>query len=255
MNNKKSKKKVVCIIPARFESTRLPGKPLINISGKPLIQWVWEAAVNSAAIDKVFIATDDARIADFCKSIGAEFIMTPNKLQSGSDRIAFAYDLINENTDFILNIQGDEPLIKPLDIENLINQFIDTNADVGTLIKKINIQEEIFDTSIVKVVIDKNKNALYFSRSPIPHLRDVEQDNWLNNQIFWKHIGIYLYNKQSLIDFSKLKPTKLELSEKLEQLRLLENGAKFFCVETDSELIGVDNIEDINKVEKALSVI
>jgi 3-deoxy-manno-octulosonate cytidylyltransferase (CMP-KDO synthetase) len=248
-------KKAICIIPARFESIRLPGKPLIPIAGKPLLQWVWEAASNSTTLSRVIIATDQDKICDLCKKIGAEYLLTPNDIQSGSDRVAYTYKTLDDDAEIILNLQGDEPLVKPEVIDSLIIQFSKSNSDVGTLIKKINSKEELFDPSVVKVVVDKFNNALFFSRSPIPHLRDVDENNWLAHQNFWKHIGIYAYTKQSLEKFSELKPSKLELSEKLEQLRMLENGAKYLCVETDLNLIGVDTNEDILKVEKILSTL
>ncbi|MCL5990757.1 MAG: 3-deoxy-manno-octulosonate cytidylyltransferase [Bacteroidetes bacterium] len=252
MNECTLNKKAICIIPARYESTRLPGKPLINIGGKPLLQWVWESAKKSINLSRVIIATDDERISDLCKKIGAEYLLTPKDIQSGSDRIAYTYQFLKEDADIILNLQGDEPLIKADVIDLLINQFTLSNADVGTLIKKINTNDELFNPSVVKVIIGKNNYALYFSRSPIPHLRDFKEENWLDKEQFWKHIGIYAYRKKTLLEFSNLKPSKLELAEKLEQLRLLENGSKYLCIETDMELIGVDTKDDIEKVEKIL---
>jgi len=159
---------------------------------------------------------------------------------------------LKEDADIILNLQGDEPLIKADVIDLLINQFALSNADVGTLIKKINTNDELFDPSVVKVVIDNNNYALYFSRSPVPHVRDTMPESWLNNNNYWKHIGIYAYRKESLLNFANLSPSKLEQAEKLEQLRLLEHGAKYLCVETDINLIGVDTKEDIVEVEKIL---
>ncbi|OGU16640.1 MAG: hypothetical protein A2X61_01125 [Ignavibacteria bacterium GWB2_35_12] len=252
MDENKFNKKAICIIPARYDSTRLPGKPLINIAGKPLLQWVWESAKKSVYLSRVIIATDDERICDMCKNIGAEYLLTPKNIQSGSDRIAFTYQSLKEDADIILNLQGDEPLIKADVIDLLINQFALSNADVGTLIKKINTNDELFDPSVVKVVIDNNNYALYFSRSPVPHVRDTMPESWLNNNNYWKHIGIYAYRKESLLNFANLSPSKLEQAEKLEQLRLLEHGAKYLCVETDINLIGVDTKEDIVEVEKIL---
>lgn len=252
MNKIEVNKKAICIIPARYDSTRLPGKPLIKIAGKPLLQWVWEVAKKSAILNRVIIATDDDRIVALCNKIGAEYLLTPKNITSGSDRISYTYQSLKEDADIIINLQGDEPLIKADVIDSLINQFALSNADVGTLIKVIKSNDELFDPSVVKVVVDNNNYALYFSRSTIPHLRDVKKENWLQSESFWKHIGIYAYSKESLMNFSKLKPSSLELSEKLEQLRLLEYGAKFLCVETDIELIGVDTKEDVEKVEKIL---
>ena len=246
------KEKVIGIIPARYESTRLPGKPLADINGKPLIYHVWKAATQSALLNKVVIATDDERIEAACRQFGAECIMTSHDIKSGSDRIIQALNSINEFYDYIVNIQGDEPFITGELIDSLILKTINSGADVGTIIKKIDESGEIFDSSVVKVVIDNKDFALYFSRSPIPHLRDINENQWSDNHDFYKHIGIYCYNNQSLLKFGKLPQSDLEIAEKLEQLRLMQAGAKYICLKTNIPLYGVDTKEDLEKVRKLM---
>ena len=248
MNAKNNKINAIGIIPARYDSTRLPGKPLLDISGKPLLQRVWEASSKANTLRRLIVATDDNRIEDMCKNIGAECIITPASLQSGTDRVAYVYKQLEMKADIILNIQGDEPLITGDTIDNLILKFSVSSFDVGTLIKKITVQEELFNPSVVKVVLGMDNQALYFSRSPIPYLREVKPEHWLMKSSYWKHIGIYAYKEKALFDFIRLKPTNIEQSEKLEQLRLLGNGSKFLCVETDNELIGVDTPEDLELI-------
>ncbi len=250
MNKTNYKLNAIGIIPARYESTRLPGKPLIDICGKTLLQRVWESASKANTLRRIIVATDDTRIKKMCTEIGAECLITPVSLPSGTDRIAFAYKKLADKADIVINIQGDEPLIKAKDIDKLVQTFSDSEFEVGTLIKMITKNKELFNPSVVKVVLGKNNQALYFSRSPIPYLREAEPENWLKKQSYWKHIGIYAYKEKSLLDFIRLKSSALEQSEKLEQLRLLENGANYLCVKTDTELIGVDTLEDLKTVRK-----
>jgi 3-deoxy-manno-octulosonate cytidylyltransferase (CMP-KDO synthetase) len=240
----------IAIIPARHASTRLPGKPLLDIAGKPLLQRVWESVLSSVYLNRVIIATDDAKIAELCDMIGAEYVMTPPDLPSGSDRIMYAYNEIGEDAGIIVNVQGDEPFMTGEIIDNLIDEFIKSNADVGTLVCPIKHSNELTDPSVVKVVIAENSTAMYFSRSPIPFFRDLAPEEWLNKRKYYKHIGVYAYQTESLNRFTTLPPSELELTEKLEQLRLLEFGAKYLCVETDAELIGVDTYEDLERVRK-----
>ena len=235
-------------IPARFGSTRFPGKPLVEIKGKPLIQWVWEASCQSNLLRRIIIATDDDRIAESCMDMGAEYIMTPSNLKSGTDRILHAYKLLEEESDYILNIQGDEPLINGLVIDKLLYSINTAKTETATLVKKINSYEELIDPSVVKVVMKKDNKAIYFSRNPIPFVRDVEQKDWLKHHSFWKHIGIYCYRSEVLRNFNTLSESDLEDSEKLEQLRLLENGSEILCVETNIDFIGIDTPQDIDKL-------
>jgi len=245
--------KCVGIIPARWGSSRLPGKPLADICGKPLIRHVWEAVTESETLKNVIIATDDERIFDACKSFGAEAVMTPSELQSGTDRIEHAFRESGIEADVVVNIQGDEPLIKGRVIDEMLSSFVDSGADVGTLIKKISDTEQLLEPSVVKVVLGSNNLALYFSRSPVPHLRDWDINEWPAVKDYWHHIGVYAYPAESLRKFVSLPQSRLEKSEKLEQLRLLETGAKYFCHETDLELIGVDNPEDLELVRKIMA--
>jgi 3-deoxy-manno-octulosonate cytidylyltransferase (CMP-KDO synthetase) len=242
-------------IPARYNSTRLPGKPLVEILGKPLIQWVWEAACQSETLRRIVVATDDERIAEFCFNIGAEFVMTPPELPSGTDRVLFAYNEIGEESNIILNLQGDEPLITGRIIDKLIISFANSGNDVGTLVKKIDSYEELVNPSVVKVVLSNNNSAIYFSRHEIPYIRDFRKDEWLEHHNFWKHTGVYVYRNDVLDQFGNLNMSNLENVEKLEQLRLLQEGATIHCVPIEENLVGVDTPEDVKKVEKILSSI
>lgn len=240
------------IIPARIGSTRLPEKPLALINGKSLIQRVWEGASTAKTLRRLIVATDDQRIKNHCESFGAEAILTPAELPSGTDRIAYVVKALDETADVIFNIQGDEPLIKGELIDELFNKFVISLGDVGTLIKRIEDVEEIDNPGIVKVTLKNDNIANYFSRSPIPYVRDKEKKDWLSSQVFWKHIGIYAYKDFALQKFTELPQTDLEISESLEQLRLLQNNFKFFCLETKTDFISIDTPEDVLKVEARL---
>jgi 3-deoxy-manno-octulosonate cytidylyltransferase (CMP-KDO synthetase) len=240
---------VIALIPARYGSTRLKGKLLLDVNGKPLLRRVWESASRASSIRRIIIAVDDERLAELCMEMGAEFIMTPTDLNSGSDRIAFAYNELGEDADTIINIQGDEPLITGDLLDNLAKEFKKSKCDAGTIIRKINKTDELEDPSVVKVVMDNNNNALYFSRNAIPFVRDTERSNWPLKADFWKHIGIYIYKKDTLLNFVNMDESKLEEAEKLEQMRLLQNGYRILCIPTDSELYGVDTADDYHKVD------
>lgn len=239
---------IVGIIPARFASTRLLGKPLADISGKPLIQHTWENASQSKLINKIIIAVDDGKVASVVKDFGAEVIETPKKILTGSDRIAFvAKDL--KDADIIVNIQGDEPFIEGKMIDEAIEPLLfDKSVQVSTLAKKISSTKELNSPDVVKVVFDYWNNAIYFSRSPVPFVRDIKSDKEkLETADIYKHIGLYVYRKEALFKFTKLKPTDLELAEKLEQLRMIENGMKIKIVVTEYDSIGVDTPADLEK--------
>jgi len=239
--------KVIGIIPARYASTRLPGKVLADVNGKPLIQHVWQAVKTSELISRIIIATDDERVAEACNNFGAEYLITPSDLPSGTDRIVYSMNKLQLESDFVINIQGDEPLISGKLIDELIIETAKSKADVGTVIRRIDNYKELLSDSVVKVVLDDVSNAIYFSRSPIPFLRDEKKEDWINKFDYWKHIGLYNYSYQSLMKFSKLPVSSLEKIEKLEQLRLLQSGVKYFCLKTDLELIGIDTPEDLKK--------
>jgi len=243
-------KQAIAIIPARYGSTRLQGKPLMDIAGKSLINRVWEAAAHSKKLRDVIIATDDERIAEECFNIGASFVMTPPELVSGSDRVHYAYRELNEFADVIVNIQGDEPLITADLLDYFVESMFETKAEVGTLIKPISDSKDVFDPSVVKVVTNSLGEALYFSRNPIPYVRDTEKSAWFNSTKYWRHIGLYAFQPRSLWKFVHFEPAELELAEKLEQLRLLQNGIPITCFKTDIELMGVDTLQDLQRVNE-----
>ncbi|MCS7229184.1 MAG: 3-deoxy-manno-octulosonate cytidylyltransferase [Candidatus Kryptonium sp.] len=243
---------IIGVIPARYASTRFPGKPLANILGKPMIMWVYENAMSSKLMNEVFVATDDERIFNTVKNFGGNVIMTPSELPTGTDRIAFAVrDL---EADIVVNIQGDEPLITGEMIDLAIEPLLNENQiDISTLAVRINDVDTLFNPNVVKVVFDKNNLALYFSRSPIPFCRDAKtKDEWLKSGVHYKHIGIYVYRKNSLLKFVDLKKSNLEEVEQLEQLRAIENGMKIKIVLTDKDTIGVDTPDDLEKVVNIL---
>lgn len=245
--------RAIAIIPARLKSTRLPNKALLDINGKTLLQRVWENACHSKILNRILIATDDKKIEELCFNIGAEYIMTPETLQSGTDRVIYAFEQLKEDYDYIVNLQGDEPLLRAKHIDELIINAHRQNAQVTTLITKFKSNEELFNINNVKVVINQDNIALYFSRAVIPYIRDVEESKFIQHRTYWKHIGIYCYNKIALKLFASSPPSKLEQDEKLEQLRLLENYVKILCIKTDDEIIGVDTYEDYLKVKQILS--
>jgi len=242
----------IAIIPARYESTRLPGKPLLDINGKSMIRTVWENISQSKILREVYIATDDERVLNHCQSFGANVIMTPKNLPSGTDRIAYVVRKLDLLDDIIINVQGDEPLVQAKLIDDLLINFATSLCEVGTIIQKINSFEELENPNCVKVTIKNDYTALYFSRQAIPYIRDYPKQQWLSKQTFWKHIGIYAYRSHALERFTKLPQTDLETSECLEQLRLLQNDDKYYCFPTKDELIGVDTPEDLEKVRAIL---
>uniref|UniRef100_UPI003216E6A0 3-deoxy-manno-octulosonate cytidylyltransferase n=1 Tax=uncultured Draconibacterium sp. TaxID=1573823 RepID=UPI003216E6A0 len=236
--------KFVGIIPARYESTRFPGKPLAIIKEKPMIQWVYENA--SKALDEVFVATDDERIFKAVEAFGGKVVYTLSTHQSGTDRCAEAANKIAAHVDFdvVVNIQGDEPFIQTQQIE-LLKSCFQSDAEIATLVKKIDSSEELFNPNRPKVVIGTNNNALYFSRLPIPFIRGTEEKDWLAKNTFWAHIGMYAFKADVLQKITKLKQGKLELAESLEQLRWLENDYKIKTAETQTQSIGIDTPDDL----------
>lgn len=239
---------IIAIIPARYASTRLPAKPLADICGRTMIQRVYEQTKKSKLITDIIIATDDERIVSAVQSFGGKGAMTPVDIHSGSDRIAFVAKHLN--ADIIVNVQGDEPLIDPLLIDQTIQTLIDdANAVVSTAVKKTLSHQDVFNPNVVKVVLDTRHYALYFSRSPVPHMRDAKKDSdWFNSTPFYKHFGIYVYRAGFLQTFTTLPQTPLEHAEKLEQLRVLEHGYKIKCAVTEYESVPVDTPEDLERV-------
>ena len=242
--------KFIGIIPSRYASTRFPGKPLADINGKTMIERVYEQA--KKAIETVYVATDDKKIFDETKRFGGNVIMTSENHQSGTDRLAEAIDLIQKNTntnyDVVINIQGDEPFIQPEQIEKIKSCFNDNNTKIATLVKKIENSEDIFDTNKPKVTFDKNMNAICFSRSPIPFIRNVEKSDWHLKHDFYRHIGMYAYKTETLIELTKLEQSPLELAESLEQMRWIENGYQIKVAKTSFDSLGVDTPEDLEKI-------
>jgi len=238
--------KILGVIPARYASTRFPGKPLVDINGKTMIRRVYEQAV-IANLNKVVVATDDERIASEVKSFGGEFILTSDQHQSGTDRCAEVAAKL-PGFDIVVNIQGDEPFIDPEQISLLTSCFLDEKVKLATLIKEIKENSELFNANIPKVVINNNQQAIYFSRNPIPFIRNADQENWKNNHQFYKHIGIYAYKTATLLAITQLKPSSLELAESLEQLRWIENGYQIQTKVTSIETIAIDTPEDLQKI-------
>ncbi|MBI5681921.1 MAG: 3-deoxy-manno-octulosonate cytidylyltransferase [Deltaproteobacteria bacterium] len=251
--------KIIAIIPARFASTRLEGKALLNIAGKPMLQHVYERTKKASLVHDVIVATDDKRIFDAVRGFNGKAVMTSTNHRTGTDRIAEAAN--NIDADIIVNVQGDEPLIEPDMIDEAIRPMLDDPAIlISTLKTRIDDKNEALDPNVVKVVTDKNGFALYFSRLPIPYVRSRGQGSGVRGQKeqgqgargkgqeHYKHIGLYVYRKDFLLKFAKMKPTPLEEAEKLEQLRALENGYKIKVVETRYNSIGVDTKEDLERV-------
>ena len=242
---------VVGIIPARFASSRLFGKILADIGGKPMIQHTYENSKKSNLLNEVIIAVDDDKAAKVASGFGAKVIMTSKDIQSGSDRAAFAVKNFPE-AEIIVNIQADEPFIKSTMIDQAIEPLLfDKSINVSTLAKRIETVEELRSPSVVKVVFDYNNFAMYFSRSPIPFVREAKTNSEkIKLAEIYKHIGLYVFRRDYLLKFTKLQPTDLEKTEKLEQLRMLENGFKIKIVTTEFDTFSVDTPDDLEKARK-----
>ena len=242
--------RLVAIIPARYASTRFPGKPLVDIGGKTMIQRVYDQV--SKVLDDVYVATDDQRIFDNVRSFGGKVIMTSDAHRSGTDRCYEAFTKLDDWFDVVINVQGDEPFIQPEQIEALRDCFADEETQIATLVKKITERdgvEVLFNPNSPKVVIDKQNNALYFSRSPIPYKRGSDEKNWIAEHDYYKHVGVYAYRSEVLSQIVQMPPSKLELAESLEQLRWLENGLKIKAGFTEVETVGIDTPEDLEKIK------
>lgn len=244
---------IVGIIPARFASSRLMGKPLADIGGKPMIQHTYNSAKKSKLLDKVIIAVDDEKVFQVVTAFGAEAYMTPKDCASGSDRIAFVAEQIPD-AEIIVNIQGDEPFIKGKMIDQAIEPlWIDKKVNLSTLARRITNVEEMKSPAVVKVVFDYHNYAMYFSRSPIPFVRDARTNlEKVQSADIYKHIGLYVYRRETLLKFTTLKPTDLEQIEKLEQLRFLENGFKMKIVVTEYDSLSVDTPRDLELARRFL---
>lgn len=245
--------RVVAIIPARYASQRLPAKPLADICGKPMVQHVYERANNASSVDRVLVATDDERIASVVRAFGCTAVMTPTTLQTGTDRIAFAAKSMPD-ADIIVNVQGDEPLIDPAMIDAAVKPVLgDSSINVATLVRRIENTDELFNPGIVKAVLNRNGNSMYFSRCPIPFGRDTEQEAWLRHHEYYKHIGLYVFRREFLSTFTAMPQTPLEKAEKLEQLRILENGYDIRCTVTTFDSIPVDTQGDLERVRAIMN--
>ncbi len=250
----KTSEKAIGIIPARFGSTRFPGKPLALIAGKPMLRHVYENAVKSKSLDRVVIATDDDRIASCIREFEGEYIMTDSAIETGTERAAVvARDL---DVDIVVNIQGDEPLVPPELLDDLVNTLSGKpDIPVCTPITRFENEIDVHDPNQVKVVLDKNDRALYFSRSLVPFNRDtIEISGIKRKTTYWKHVGIYCFRKDFLMEYVKWPTGELEKTEKLEQLRILENGYPVLTVKTDYSPLCVDIPDDIDLVEKYLGL-
>ena len=243
--------KILGIIPARYASTRFPGKPLVQINGKSMIQRVYEQAIQAKTLNKVVVATDDERIANEVLRFGGKFIFTGNHHVSGTDRCA---EIAAKLPDFevIINIQGDEPYISPHQIDLVSSCFHTVQTQLATLIKVIHTEEELFNVNIPKVVVNAQQEAVYFSRQTIPYLRNSAKENWLKERQFYKHIGIYGYTSEALNAITKLPPSSLEIAESLEQLRWIENGYSIQTKVTSLETISIDSPDDLIKLNQFL---
>ena len=239
--------KTLGIIPARYASTRFPGKPLVDIAGKSMIQRVYEQAKKCAELNEVIVATDDDRIFDHVTGFGGKAVMTSPSHQSGTDRCA-EVAAKHPEYDVIINIQGDEPYIDPEQISKLIGCFTDTNTQIATLVKKVLTEQELFNPNSPKVILNNNSEAIYFSRSPLPHIRGQEQADWLQHFTYFKHIGIYGYRADVLQQITKLPVSSLEKAESLEQLRWIENSYRIKTAETELETYAIDTPEDLEKL-------
>ncbi len=242
--------KYIAIIPARYASTRFPGKPLAILGGKPVIQRVYEQV--SSVIQDVYVATDDQRIYDAVEAFGGKVIMTSPNHKSGTDRIEEAYNKIQGEWDVIINVQGDEPFIQPSQIESLCHCFDSPETQIATLGKPFESMEAVENPNSPKIVTDNNGFALYFSRSVIPYVRGKESSEWLQHFPYLKHLGLYAYRTEVLHEVTQLPQSSLEIAESLEQLRWLQNGYRIRVGQTDVETVGIDTPEDLERAESFL---
>jgi 3-deoxy-manno-octulosonate cytidylyltransferase (CMP-KDO synthetase) len=239
---------VVVVIPSRYAATRLPGKPLVNLAGKPMVQRVYEQAKLAQTVHRVLVATDDQRIVDAVQAFAGEARMTRSDHRTGTERIAEV--AAHEPGDVFVNVQGDEPLIDPVAIDTAVAALLeDPPAQIATVATPIRHVPDIMDPNVVKTVLDFDSNALYFSRAPIPWVRDTQQKIHVR---YWKHLGLYVFQREALLEYPTLPQGELEKIEQLEQLRWLENGWKIRVAEVEHDAVSVDVPEDVTRVEKLL---
>jgi len=243
-----SKPSVVAVIPARYASTRLPGKPLVPLAGKPMVQHVYERTKLASTVNRVIVATDDQRIIDAVRAFGGEARMTRADHRTGTERIAEV--AAHETGDVFVNVQGDEPLIDPAAIDTAVQALLEGEpAQIATVATPIRVTADIMDPNIVKTVLDFDENALYFSRAPIPWVRDTQHKVHVK---YWKHLGLYVFQRDALLEYPTLPQGELERIEQLEQLRWLENGWKIRVAEVEHDAVSVDVPEDVVRVEKLM---
>jgi 3-deoxy-manno-octulosonate cytidylyltransferase (CMP-KDO synthetase) len=243
---------VVAIIPSRYGSTRLPAKPLVDLCGKPMVQHVVERARKARLVDRVIVATDHEAIAAAVRAFGGEVAMTDPALASGSDRIAAVAATVQ--ADIIVNVQGDEPVIEPEMIDQAIAPLVaDPQIACGTIVRRIDAEADVTNPNVVKAVLDAQGFALYFSRSPIPHRRDVPAGDWHSGHVYYKHFGLYVYRREFLLAYASWPPTPLEQAEKLEQLRILEHGHRMKAALTTWDSTPVDTAEDADRVRAIIA--
>lgn len=240
--------KILAVIPSRFASTRFPGKPLIDIKGKTMIQRVFEQAKQCKSFADVIVATDDERIYNHVIEFGGKAMMTSEKHPSGTDRCAEVLGKIDQKYDAVVNVQGDEPFIQPEQLEQLIECFKNPKTQIATLVKKIDSTDDLLNINLPKVIFNKEMKALYFSRLPIPGQKSVDTEEWVKNHQYYRHIGLYGYRAETLKEITLLPPSPLENIESLEQLRWLEAGYTITVSVTEFESIGIDTPNDLNKI-------
>jgi 3-deoxy-manno-octulosonate cytidylyltransferase (CMP-KDO synthetase) len=245
-------KRIIGIIPARFASTRFPGKPLVDIAGKSMIERVYTQASKSTYLSEVIVATDNEEIMARVRGFGGNVCMTSPDHPSGTDRCAEVMNKLDLTCEALVNIQGDEPFIDPGQIDLLCACFNDPATELATLIKRIDSNEILFNPNSPKVIVDRNQFAIYFSRHPIPYIRGHEMDQWLKRHTFFQHIGIYGYRPSALRSITSLAPSSLEKAESLEQLRWIEKGFKIKTAITAFDTIAIDTPEDLQKIVSSL---
>jgi len=242
--------KIIGIIPARYGSTRFPGKPLVDIDGKSMIQRVYEQSRKSKLVSRVVIATDDERIMSHVREFGGDVMMTAPEHFSGTDRCAEIIRKENgANWEVAINIQGDEPYIQPEQIDTLCRSFENPDVSIATLVKEIKTSDELFNHNHVKVILNINGEAIYFSRLPVPYCRNYPEQEWIKHHTYYKHIGIYAYRSKTLLELAQLPKTKLEITESLEQLRWIENGYRIKGEITSFESIAIDTPDDLLRLK------
>lgn len=242
--------KFIGIIPARYASTRFPGKPLALLGGKPVIQHVYEKV--AAVLETAYVATDDERIYDVVKSFGGQVVMTRTNHKSGTDRIEEVIEKIGGEWDVVVNVQGDEPFVAKSQLDTICHCFDDPTTQIATLGKPFESMEAVQNPNSPKIVVDNMGFAMYFSRSVIPYVRGKEKSSWLTHYPFLKHLGIYAYRKDVLRQITQLPQSSLEIAESLEQLRWLQNGFKIKVGTTDVETVGIDTPQDLERAEEFL---